>query len=352
MAEPLRKTNLPIQLLWPGGLLLFLLLFITTPAPVLASRGSSPPKITRRESHKLPLTSVRLPGGPTDEAILVSATDMSQFSPPSPDSSGIAYLPHFNSLLISDSEVDEIPPLFTGKNLFLTSLSGDLLDTLTTIPFADEPSGVAYNPANNHLFFTDDTGKRGVFEMNPGPDGAYDTADDMITYIDSTQFGSMDPEGIAFDSWQGHLFIVDGLGGEVYEINPGPNGIFDGIAPLGDDLVSHFDVNSLGIHDPEGIEFNPDNGHLYILASSGDLIAETKTDGALIRYIDFASLNILNPAGLAYAPASSDPTANHLYVVARGVDNSTDPDENDGMLYEITTKPVIFLPLLRLGQIN
>jgi hypothetical protein len=91
-------------------------------------------------------------------ATLVRTTDASMWSPPSPDSAGIVYIDAFNTLLVCDSEVNEIPALFTGDNLFKIDLSGTLLDTLTTFNFSDEPTGVAYNPYNNHLFFSDDTG--------------------------------------------------------------------------------------------------------------------------------------------------------------------------------------------------
>ncbi len=87
-------------------------------------------------------------------------TDASLWSPPSPDSAGIVYIDTTNTLLVSDSEVNEIPALFTDDNLFEIDLSGNLLGTLTTFVsgFSDEPTGVAYNPANHHLFFSDDTG--------------------------------------------------------------------------------------------------------------------------------------------------------------------------------------------------
>ncbi len=86
---------------------------------------------------------------PSEVATLVRSTDASAWLPPSPDSAGIVYLDLSNTLLVSDSEVNEIPePLFTGDNLFETDLSGNLLDTLTTIGFSGEPTGVAYNPAN------------------------------------------------------------------------------------------------------------------------------------------------------------------------------------------------------------
>ena len=94
---------------------------------------------------------------PLDTATLVTTTQLSQLSPPSPDPSGLAYLPASNSLLISDGEVNEIPALFTGDNLFETTLEGTLLGTRTTLPFSDEPTGVAFNPANNHYYFSDDT---------------------------------------------------------------------------------------------------------------------------------------------------------------------------------------------------
>ncbi len=128
------------------------------------------------------------------------------------DPARLAYLPDSNTLLISDCEVDEMPRYFTGKNLSQLTLSGDLINTRSTISFSNEPTGVAVNPLNKHLFFTDDDRMR-IFELNPGADGLYNTSDDIVTFFKAKYFGCTDPEGIAFDSWRGHLLIVDGLGG-------------------------------------------------------------------------------------------------------------------------------------------
>lgn len=271
-------------------------------------------------------------------ASLVKTTRTSRFSTPSPDPSGIAYLPTTNTLMISDGEVDEMPQLFRGKNLFETSLSGRLLHTFRTLPFSEEPTGVAYNPSNHHLFIsddTDDTGKR-VYELDPGADGRYNTKDDRVTWISTTAFRNFDPEGIAFDQWQGHLYVVDGSGEEVYQVRPGANGRFDGVPPRGDDIVTHFDATRLGMQDPEGIEFNPDNGHLYILSGKNKMIAEATTSGTLVRLIDISVINAPAAAGLAYAPASNRLGEKHLYVVDRAVDNNTNPNENDGKMYELS----------------
>jgi hypothetical protein len=280
--------------------------------------------------------------------------------PRSPDPTGLAYLdghtfPDFTDrLLISDSEVNEIyppnPAAFTGDNLFLTDLSGGLVKTLTTLfdpdpdppVYSDEPTGVAYNPANDHLFFTDDRRDR-IFEVDPGPDGDYDIIE---TNFKCSWIGCGDPSGITFDTLRGHLIIVDDAGEEVYDIDLGSNGTLDR-----EDAWTSFDTTIIGVSDPEGIEFNPDNGHLYILSSAWDgYMAETTIDGKLLRYLDTPSVSGLDtPAGLAYIPQGNGSNKNTIYIVDRGDDNNPptvpiagpvllagDPMENDGKLFKVT----------------
>ena len=281
---------------------------------------------------------------PTDitvQATLERRTNTSGYSPPSPDPVGLTYVSSLDMLLISDSEVEEMVNRWEGVNLFGAALSGTLIYTSSTMGFSQEPEGVAYNPDNQHLFFTDDDARR-VFELNPGTDGLYGTADDVVTSTLTSDFGCNKPLGVAYDSWRGHLFVSDWEGNAVYEVAPGANGIFDGVpasSPPGDDQVTRFDTYRLNGGAPEDVAFNPDTGRLYILGTSSALIAETTTDGKLVRYIDISSLTTVLPAGLAYAPSSTNLAERHLYIVDRGVDNNDDPDENDGVLYEISFPP-------------
>jgi hypothetical protein len=280
--------------------------------------------------------------------------------PRSPDPAGLAYLNgHTNpvytdKLLISDSEVDEIfPPneaAYTGVNLFITDLLGSLDSTLTTYNLPDvnitkEPSGVAYNPGNGFLYFADDGGSvvnpGKIRELNPGADGEYNTGDDVVRTINTKDIDNsfLDPSGAGFDHTRGngHLLIADDEGEEIYDIDLGPNGILDA-----SDAVTHFDTTSIGLSKPEAVEYNPDNCSLLILSSlkSEHLIAETTIDGSLLRYLDIASIDggqhATLPAGLAYAPASGNPSVNNLYILARGKDNNPFPDENDGKMFEVS----------------
>ncbi|MEZ4736130.1 MAG: DNRLRE domain-containing protein [Caldilineaceae bacterium] len=271
------------------------------------------------------------------QAALIQTIDTSQFSPPSPDPSGLAFLPHRGTLLISDAEVNEMSNYFTGDNLFELALAGSLVDTLTSLPFSDEPAGLDINPENRHLFLSDDTGTRSVYELNPGPDGVYNSADDSVTSFRTADFSSRDPEGVTYATdGSGVLYILDGVNREIYRLTPGANGIFDGAPPSGDDQVSNFDTLSLGLDDPEGIVFNPINGHLYAVGKPADTLFELTTNGALVQTIDISAANARKPAGLALAPSSQNSGEMSIYIVARGVDNDSDPNENDGKVYEFS----------------
>ena len=256
----------------------------------------------------------------------------SQFSPASPDPSGIDYVAHLGRLVIGDGEVDEMS-IYRGANMFEMSLTGGLVRSWTSTSFSDEPVGVAYNPANRYLFLSDDTGTRSVYQLNPGADGLYGTAGDVVTSLRTADFGSSDPEGVAYGA--PYLFVVDGVNAQVYRVSPGGNGVFDGVSPQGDDQVTSFDTERLGLTDPEGIAYDSDYGHLYLVGKPADLVFQVTTTGTLIGTIDISAANARKPAGLAYVPNSVIP-GGRLWIVDRGVDNDSNPNENDGKAYEFS----------------
>ena len=274
----------------------------------------------------------------TIQAVLINAVDTSLWSPNSPDPAGIEYRASTNTLLITDSEVEEMPNYFQGKNMYESSLNGTLINTSSTTAFSTEPTGLALNPSNGHIFISDDNKKK-IFEINLGNDNLFGTSDDIVTSFLTSGFGSTDPEGLAFGL--GRIFIADGVGTEVYVIAPGANDIFDGV----DDQITHFDTSLAGQADPEGIAFNPDSGTIYVVTNNGGKLANKITEfsitGEVINEIDISFLAARSTAGLAYGPGSNNPSQNSIYIVARGVDNNSDPNENDGRIYEIAVSTSI-----------
>ncbi len=67
-----------------------------------------------------------------------------------------------------------------------------------------------------------------------------------------------------------------------------------------------------------------------------DTLFELTTSGTLVQTIDISAANVFKPAGLTLAPSSYSAAAESLYIVDRGVDNDTDPNENDGKIFEVT----------------
>jgi hypothetical protein len=269
----------------------------------------------------------------------VRTTDTSHYSPPSPDPAGIVYLAATDRFLISDSEVDEMS-IYQGSSLYTGTRAGSGTGTGTTLPFSQEPSGLGYNPANGTLFISDDDRAK-IFLDRPGPDGRYGSADDIVSSFSTSAFGSTDSEDVVYDPVSGHLFISDGAGLEVYDVNP-VNGVFGD----GNDVVTHFDIGSYGPRDAEGIGIDPQSDHLLVVDPSTKSIYELTKAGALVRIIDCHSVPETNRAyaDVTMAPTSdpNDPPGRLAYwMVDRGLDNGGDPNENDGKLYEITAPPSV-----------
>jgi hypothetical protein len=261
--------------------------------------------------------------------MLIRTTATSAYNPPSPDPSGVAYLPGADRLMIADGEVNEMS-IFQNVNLYRTTRAGVLDNTGVTLPWSEEPVGVGYNPGNNHLFVSDDDEKQ-VFDVAPGGDGRFGTGDDTVTDFDTAGFGNTDPEGIDYDTATGSLWTVDGVNTQVYRIQRGPDGQFG----TGDDIRSNFDVAVYGARDPEGLGYDPVRDTIVIVDDGSDTIYELDKNGALLNTISTTSANMVAAAGLAVAPGSTNPSTRTYYVVARGEDNDSHPTENDGRMYEI-----------------
>ena len=262
-------------------------LYIADAGPAASDPAQTVAQPTDGFVVEISLTEPPLPSAPevTEAASLVRTIDTSRFSPASPDPSGLAYHPGRNHLLVSDGEVEEMN-IWAGANVWETTLAGSVTETSSTLRFSDEPTGVAYNPSNGHWFFSDDTSDRLVFEVALGSDGRVGTTDDTVTSFVTADFGSGDPEGIAYDTRRGYLYISDGVNAEIYQVRPGANGRFDGVAPAGDDQTSHFDTASKGLPDPEGVEYNADSDTLYIVSQGARIVVETTVTGTTIRTID------------------------------------------------------------------
>ncbi len=267
----------------------------------------------------------------------------SVWSTPSPDPTGLDFL-RSGRLLVVDSEVDETPKN-KGRNLWRIMRGGRVEQSMSTYRFSREPTDVAVDGVKGTWYFSHDIGGGRIFVVVLGPDGAYGTRDDKRRSFSTTPFGATDPEGLSFGG--GSLWISDGTSGTVYRIEPGPNGKIEGGA---DDTITSRSLTGLGVSDLEGVEYAP-NGHLFVLANkkNADILEIDFATGALVRAFDLSLARLHSPSSIAYGPASVDPKKRSFYIADRGVDNGTNPNENDGRIVElgVAAKP---LNLVRNGS--
>ena len=130
--------------------------------------------------------------------------------------------------------------------------------------------------------------------------------------------------------------MTQGSAQEIWRVSPGANGRFDGVAPTGDDSVSHFDVAAFGSLDVEGIGYSPVRDTLFLADRRAKQIIEVSKAGELIQSIDVTAIGMKQPAGITLAPASNNPARTSMYVVTRARDNNSHPDENDGAMFELS----------------
>jgi len=270
---------------------------------------------------------------PVVHPTLVKTIATSAYTPSSPDPSGIVYRPGRDRFLITDSEVDETP-LYQGSNLFTATRAGSGFGSGTTLPGSTEPTDLGFNPRNNTLYVSDDDKER-ISVVRPGADGVHGTADDVVSRFSTAAFGSTDAEGVAYDPATGHVFVSDGAGLEIYNVDP-VNGVFGD----GNDVVTHFDLARHGLGDCEGLGIDPSRNTLLAVDPSTDAIHELRKGGALVRTLRLSAIPTSRSlvADVTMAPTSDpndSPSAKDYWIVDRHVDNNADPNENDGLLYEV-----------------
>ena len=265
--------------------------------------------------------------------VLVHAINSWQWSPPSPDNSGIAYLPNVNRLQVDDSEVEETTGAgFHNVSTWQITLGGSVVDTGNLLPITKEPTGLAYDPDTNTYFISSDSGQK-LFVDRPGNDNRLGTSDDLVTTIALTNYGIGDAEDVAFDWHNHHVYVSDGVNKAFWQIQPGANGNYSN----GAGSATKYDLSAFGGQDEEGLGFDQTNNTILVGDRKGRSLIRVTESGGFIETINLKGIaGLLNVSDVAVAPASDGSSRMDYYVTDRGVDNGPVPTENDGMIWEIS----------------
>jgi hypothetical protein len=282
---------------------------------------------------------------PVSTATLVQTIHTSLWSQASPDPSCVTFRAETGDFWTTDNEVDEMP-LFAGVTLWRHDSAGNVTNTYNLTGFTLEPTGIAFDPAGGRAWITDDNQKT-IWKLDFGDDGQFLTADDSIEDMDGLiPAGCTDPEDVTYNPFTGNLHVASIVGTEgMCTIAPGPNGVFDDAAPIGDDVVTTVGFVAMGsfpspINKPKGITYDPIQNTLIVGDRNNRDMFEFSIDGVLLRKIDGTVPGGYKPSGLTLAPSTVNPMLRALYVTDNAVDNDTDPSENDGKIHEFIVPPL------------
>lgn len=265
--------------------------------------------------------------GAVTEPTLLRIIETSRWRHPSPDPTGIAFLRSSRRLLVSDSEVDEIPRLWAGRNLFLTTRRGMLRGTAKVTVRSFEPEDIVWDGRRKLLFVADDD-RDAVIRFRVGADRRIGTVDDRaVEILDTAAFGSRDPEGLALGRDGRSFFVADDKRSRVFHVRRGRDRRFG----TADDIVRSFDVGSLGAEGPNGLAYRPGQRRLFIAAEPRQIVVTTAR-GKLVSRIDISSAGVRHPSAIALVARPARSTL-RLYVADRGRDNRRYPRENDGRIF-------------------
>ena len=236
---------------------------------MLAERGKSFSVVIQSATHAsgsqdLPILQDVAIATIVDEASrVISSIDTAAFGIPDP--SGIAYDPVSNRIFVTDSEVDE-PPFNSAFDLYAFSPDGTLQQSFM-LNYTDEATGMAFNSATGNFYISDDNSFEifCVDSKNPGV---------VLWSFDAAAIGGDDPEDIAINPANGHLFIVNGLSRTIVETDATGTQAFRTIA-----LPEE-------IKDPEALAYDAQTGLFYVGGGFSAFIWCVDQYGQVVKTID------------------------------------------------------------------
>jgi hypothetical protein len=173
-----------------------------------------------------------------------------------------------------------------------------------------QPSGLAYD--GTYLYVSEDSGFRRIYKLDPQTG----TVKGSFLAPSPTGFdGNGNPNGLAYDGNNGHLFVIDvgtdSGGGIVYEIDTSGTTLyhsfnipfrggaiaFDGtyiyvsdfdsstirVVTRNGDFVREFDAPSIR---PADMVFDPTTGYLFVIDELNTMVSKMTTSGGLLCQVD------------------------------------------------------------------
>jgi hypothetical protein len=266
--------------------------------------------------------------GYIEEVRAIDTNDAGLFNP-----AGMAFSFDANVLFILEASST------THANIATLTPFEELADTLSVDVSVVDPINLAFDNLFDRLLLFD-SGANELVEIKTKPDGYLDHSPQATTRFQAAQFGLQEPRGMTVNPANGHLFILDSATTQIVHIEPKPDGTF------GEAVISRADLTPASPVDPRGLAINPNNGHLYLLNSTGESIYELTETGRVVAIFRLPSLDLANPQGVVFAlsgDATDDPSNINLYIADTGLSEGINTVKGLGRIIELWLH-IVYVP--------
>lgn len=223
------------------------------------------------------------------------------------DPKGLTYSSTANTFFVLDGTT----------NITLITMFEENAGTRNVSDAQVNPTNTAFDNSSNSLFVFDQ-GKSELAKGKADSKGLPDPQGESKKF-NLKSLNVKDAHGITFDSNSDQLFILDAGNSQVISIAPHPTLGFDANEAINSKKVQRLSLNHLKARQLNGLAYNPGNGHLYVTDPSQKKLFELKQDGNVVSIFDLATLGINNPTAITFAPS---------------VDNTDDPNKYDLFLLD------------------
>src|SRR5258705_860051 len=248
---------------------------------------------------------------------------------------GLAFSSIANTFFILDG---------TG-NIALVTMGEDRMGTRNVHAVPSYSLNVAFDNQAGSLFEFN-RGKSELAQIKADDKGLPDVSA-APTHFAFNAFGIKDPQGIAFDSATGRLFLLDTGSSQIVSVVPNPTLGFDANEAIRSHKVERISLKKLGLGTLQGIAYNPGNGHFYVSEPAQKRLYELTQSRDLVSTFDLASLGINDPSTMTFAPSgdtTDDPNIYDLFILDASAVSTQPAAFSDSQVVELSLLAPASLP--------
>jgi hypothetical protein len=229
------------------------------------------------------------------------------------DHNAVVFPPRAHSLLVLDQPTPGAATIFVvpngGQPGHPKTLSVEISDPIN-ITYEDRGDGqrlFLFEPESSELVITKPSRNPEIKEKDR---------------FQTTEYGVVDPRGIAVDPKTGMLFILDVVGAKIVRVDAGPNrNSYEGAAAFSEGRISELSLQQTQGKQLRGLAYNHADGCLYVFSTNKQELYKITEDGELVRVAGFPQFGRIDIEGLVFAQTldiTDDPNRRHLYIASSG----------------------------------